>query len=125
LSPALDPRRCIGKKKSLSKLKEVLVDEEVSLSVIDNREFITKRVAEKLWLVSTTTKDQLRDLVRDGLIQEKDFADWKVPGQHQVPTLLACFCFFHRFLHLSVFVHLCEAFIASFLQSLCFVSFFV
>jgi hypothetical protein len=25
-------------------------------------------------------------LVKDGLIQEKDFADWKVPGQHWVPT---------------------------------------
>jgi hypothetical protein len=24
--------------------------------------------------------------VKDGLIQEKDFADWNVPGQHQVPT---------------------------------------
>jgi hypothetical protein len=28
-------------------------------------------------------------------------------------------------LHLSVFVHLCKAFLASFLQSLCFASFFV
>jgi hypothetical protein len=28
----------------------------------------------------------LRELVSDDLIQEKDFADWKIPGQHRVPT---------------------------------------
>jgi hypothetical protein len=26
------------------------------------------------------------ELVSDGLIQEKDFADWKILGQHWVPT---------------------------------------
>jgi hypothetical protein len=44
------------------------------------------RVAKKLCPVPTTTEDQLRYLVRDGLIQEKDFADWKVLGQYWVPT---------------------------------------
>jgi hypothetical protein len=58
----------MGKKKSLSKSKEVFVDEEVSLLVIENREFVTMRVVEKLWPVPTTTEDQLRDLVKDGLI---------------------------------------------------------
>jgi hypothetical protein len=38
----------MGKKKSSSKSKEVVVDEEVSLSVIENREFITMRATEKL-----------------------------------------------------------------------------
>jgi hypothetical protein len=76
----------MGKKKSLSKLKEVLVDEEASLSVIENREFVAMRATEKLWLVPTTMEDQLHDLVKDGLIQEKNFADWKVPGQHRVPS---------------------------------------
>jgi hypothetical protein len=38
----------MGKNKLSSKLKEVLVDEEVSLSVIENREFIAMRVAKKL-----------------------------------------------------------------------------
>jgi hypothetical protein len=65
----------MGKKKSSSKLKEVLVDEEALLSVIENREFVAIRAAEKLWPVLTTTEDQLRDLVSGGLIQEKDFAD--------------------------------------------------
>jgi hypothetical protein len=58
----------MGKKKSSSKPKEVLVDEEVSLSVIENWELIAMRATEKLWPVSTTTEDQLRDLVKDGLI---------------------------------------------------------
>jgi hypothetical protein len=70
----------MGKKKSLSKSKEVLVDEEASLSVIENWKFIAMRTTEKLWPVLTTTEDQLCDLVKDGLIQEKDFANWKVPG---------------------------------------------
>jgi hypothetical protein len=76
----------MAKKKSSSKSKEVLVDEEASLSVIENQEFIAMRAVEKLWPVPTTMEDQLRDLVRDGLIQEKYFADWKVLGQHRVPT---------------------------------------
>jgi hypothetical protein len=76
----------MGKKKSSSKSKEVLVDEEVSLSIIENQEFITMRAVEKLWSIPTTTKDQLLELVSDGHIQEKDFADWKITGQHRVPT---------------------------------------
>jgi hypothetical protein len=57
-----------ARKKSTSKLKEVLVDEEVSLSFIENQEFIAMRAAEKFWPVPTTTEDQLHDLVKDGLI---------------------------------------------------------
>jgi hypothetical protein len=38
----------MGKKKSSSKSKEVLVDEEASLSVIENQEFIAMRAMEKL-----------------------------------------------------------------------------
>jgi hypothetical protein len=133
----------MAKKKSASKSKEVLVDEEVSLLFIENQEFIVMRAAEKFWPVLTTMEDQLCDLVKDGLIQE-DFADWKVLGQHQVPTpgpgeivlfisfvwaglFLPASAFLHCFLqyfgiclnhftpngvlHLSVFVHLCEAFL--------------
>jgi hypothetical protein len=58
----------MGKKKSSSKSKEVLVDKEVSMSVIEKQEFIAMRAAEKLWPVATTIEDQLRDLVSDGLI---------------------------------------------------------
>jgi hypothetical protein len=65
----------MGKKKSSSKSKEVLVDEEASLSVIENQKFVAMRAAEKLWPIPTTMEDQLRELVSDGLIQEKDFAD--------------------------------------------------
>jgi hypothetical protein len=77
----------MGKKLS-SKSKEVLVDEEVSLSIIENHEFVAMRAGEKLWPIPTTTEDQLHELVSDGLIQEKDCADWKIPSQHQVPTLV-------------------------------------
>jgi hypothetical protein len=76
----------MGKNKSSNKSKEVLVDEEALLLVIENQEFVAMRAAERLWPISTTTEDQLRDLVSDDLIQEKDFADWKIPGQHRVPT---------------------------------------
>jgi hypothetical protein len=38
----------MGKKKSSSKSKEVLVDKEASLSVIENQEFIAMRTTEKL-----------------------------------------------------------------------------
>jgi hypothetical protein len=55
-------------KKSSSKSKEVLVDEEASLLVIENQKFVAMRVAKKLWPILTTTKDQLHDLVKDGLI---------------------------------------------------------
>jgi hypothetical protein len=72
----------MGKKKSSSKSMEVLVDEEASLSVIENQEFMAMRAAQKIWLAPTMTEDQLRKLVSDGLIQDKEFADWKTPGQH-------------------------------------------
>jgi hypothetical protein len=58
----------MGKKKSSSKSKEVLVDEEASLSVIENQEFVAMRAAERLWPILTTMEDQLRELVSDGLI---------------------------------------------------------
>jgi hypothetical protein len=47
----------MGKKKSSSKSKEVLEDEEVSLSIIENQEFVAMRVAEKLWLAPTMMED--------------------------------------------------------------------
>jgi hypothetical protein len=66
----------LGKKKpTSSKSKEILVDEEVSLSVIENQDFIAMRAAEKIWPSPSTMKDQLQELVSDGLIQEQGFAD--------------------------------------------------
>jgi hypothetical protein len=58
----------MGKKKSSGRLKEVLVDVEASLSIIENQEFVAMRAAERLWPILTATEDQLRDLVSDGLI---------------------------------------------------------
>jgi hypothetical protein len=47
----------MGRKKSSSKSKEVLVDEKASLSVIENQEFVAMKAAEKLWPVPTTIED--------------------------------------------------------------------
>ena len=134
----------MGRKKLASKSQAAFVDEEASLSVIENQEFMAMRAAQKIWLAPTTTEDQLRELVSDGLIQSKGIADWRAPGEHWVPALspseiilfvsfiraglcLPASAFLHRFLgyfgvslnhltpnvvlHLSIFVHLCEAFL--------------
>jgi hypothetical protein len=47
----------MGKKKSSSKSKGVLVDEEASLSIIKNQEFIAMRAMEKLWPAPTMMED--------------------------------------------------------------------
>jgi hypothetical protein len=77
----------MGKKKSSSKSKEVLVDEEASLSIIKNQDFVAMRALEKIWPSLSMMKEQLRELVGDGLIQEQGFVDWKTLGQHRVPAL--------------------------------------
>jgi hypothetical protein len=58
----------MGKKKSSIKSKEVLVDEETSLSVIENQDFVAMRASEKIWPSLSMMEDQLRELVGDGLI---------------------------------------------------------
>jgi hypothetical protein len=68
-------------------LKAVLVDEEEVLHVIKNQEFISIRAAEKVWPAPSTTEDQLRELVSDGLIEDQGFAEWKIPSEHRVPSL--------------------------------------
>ncbi|XP_066329795.1 uncharacterized protein [Miscanthus floridulus] len=134
----------MGKKKTASKSQASFVDEESSLSLIENQEFVAMRAAQKVWPAPTTSEDQLRELVSDGLIQNKVIAEWRVPGEHRVLALgpgeivlfvsfvraglcLPASVFLHQFLryfgvslnhltpnavlHLSVFVHLCEAFL--------------
>ena len=58
----------MGRKKSASKSQASFVDEEASLSVIENQEFMAMRAAQKVWLALTMTEDQLRELVSDCLI---------------------------------------------------------
>jgi ATP phosphoribosyltransferase regulatory subunit HisZ len=59
----------VGKKKgSSSKSKAALVDEEEVLQVIKNQELVAMRAMEKVWPTPSTTEDQLRELVSDGLI---------------------------------------------------------
>ena len=47
----------MGRKKAASKSQAAFVDEESSLSVIDNQEFMAMRADQKFWLAPTTTKD--------------------------------------------------------------------
>ena len=61
----------MGKKKTASKSQATFVDEESSLSLIENQEFMAMRAAQKVWPAPTTSEDQLRELVSDGLIQVK------------------------------------------------------
>jgi hypothetical protein len=69
LSVRLEHHQCNGKKKvRSSESKEVLVDEEEALKVIENQKVIVMRAAEKIWPSSATIEDQLRELVSDGLI---------------------------------------------------------
>ena len=77
----------MGKKKAANKSQAAFVDEEASLSVIENQEFMAMRDAQKIWPALTTTKDQLRELVSDGLIRRKDIANWRALGEHRVPAL--------------------------------------
>jgi hypothetical protein len=59
----------MGKKKgSSSKSKDVLVDEEEVLKVIENQEFIAMRATKKVWPAPSTIEDQLWVLVNDDLI---------------------------------------------------------
>jgi hypothetical protein len=58
----------MGKKKASVKSKEVLVDEETSLSVIENQDFVAMRASEKIWPSLSMMEDQLCELVGDGLI---------------------------------------------------------
>ena len=58
----------MGKKKTASKSQSSFVDEESSLSMIENQEFVAMRAAQKSWPAPTTTEEQLHELVSDGLI---------------------------------------------------------
>ena len=72
----------------MSKSQAAFVDEESSLYVIKNQEFMAMRAAQKIWPAPTTTEDQLCELVSDGLIQSKGIADWRAPGEHRVSAFL-------------------------------------
>jgi len=58
----------MGRKKTASKSQAAFVDEESSLSMIENKEFVAMRATQKAWPALTTTEDQFRELVSDGLI---------------------------------------------------------
>jgi hypothetical protein len=63
------------------------VDEEASLFVIENQEFMAMRAAANSWPTPSTKEEQLKELADKGLILEKSLAEWRVPDEHRVPYL--------------------------------------
>ena len=47
----------MGRKKAANKSQAAFVDEESSLSLIVNQEFVAMRAAQKVWPAPTTTED--------------------------------------------------------------------
>ena len=47
----------MGKKKAASKSQSTFMDEESSLSMIENQEFVAMRAAQKAWPAPMTTED--------------------------------------------------------------------
>jgi hypothetical protein len=47
----------MGRKKSASKSQATFEEEEASLSMIENQEFVAMRAAQKVWPALTMTKD--------------------------------------------------------------------
>jgi hypothetical protein len=77
-----------GKNSRAESSKRVIEeDEEQILKVIENKEFLAMRAAASAWSVPVTKEEQLKELVDEGLLQEKELIDWKVPGEHWVPYL--------------------------------------
>jgi hypothetical protein len=71
--------------------------------VIENKKFLTMRAAASAWPVPVTRKEQLKELVDEGLLQEKELIDWKVPSEHRVPYLQPCeIVLFVAFVHVGL-----------------------
>ena len=47
----------MGKKKAVSKSQSTFMDEESSLSVIENQQFVAMRAAQKAWLALMMIED--------------------------------------------------------------------
>ena len=58
----------MGKKRSSSKSPAAFVDEETSISAIENQEFAAIRATVNSWPASSTKEEQLKELADEGLI---------------------------------------------------------
>jgi hypothetical protein len=77
-----------GKNSGVSSSKKMTeVDEDQVLKVIENKKFLAMRAAASSWPIPSTTEEQLKELADEGLIQDQGLAEWKAPGEHQVPSL--------------------------------------
>lgn len=71
-------------KKNTSAPQEV--DEEHSLGVIQNAEFIKMRTMQKEWSAPSTTQVELDLLVAHGLLKGQELSGYVLPREHVVPT---------------------------------------
>lgn len=67
-------------------MKDSEVDEEQSLQVINNADFLKMRCLQKVWPTPMTTEMDLGLLVAQGLLPQKVFSNYELPGEHVVPT---------------------------------------
>lgn len=75
-----------GASKSRAKGKSAEVDEEQTLDVINNPDFLKMRALQKDWPTPTTSEADLGLLVAHGLLQPKALSNYSLPGEHVVPT---------------------------------------
>ena len=72
--------------KNKSKNKGKSVDEEASLKVIENTEFVAMRKMQRQLPKPSTSEAELDLLVAHGLLQEKCLSNFSGPGEHDVPS---------------------------------------
>ena len=61
-------------------------DEERTLQVIQNPDFVKMRAMQKTWSAPTTTSMELDLLIAYGLLQMQALSGFMLPGEHLVPT---------------------------------------
>lgn len=57
------------------------VDEEQSLSVIENKDFLKMRSMQKVWPEPATTAEDLELLVERGMLQQQSLSYYELPGE--------------------------------------------
>jgi hypothetical protein len=74
--------------------------------VIDNQEFVAMRANASASPAPSTKEEELQQMADQGLIQEKNLAGWRAPGEHQVliSILGKLFCSFLSFMLVCAFL---------------------
>lgn len=87
-----------GDKKAKNKVIDS--DEETSLEAIENVDFLKMRSLQKTWPAPTTTEAELDLLVAQGMLPERIYSNFELPGEHVVsspsPDQTVLFAYFVR-----------------------------